>query len=239
MGEYIDKLTAVSQATDEVVELSALEKVKEYFRTINGKKVRVKGHTRKGDGPNHRADMNYAQRSQAAFDKGPTALDKVKDALLGSETTAIDKKVRQDVKNEKQARRRGEKPPMIEGARPSSRKSTDHALFGSDAAKKHFAVDSNYDDWEDKFVSGPHKGKTAAQAFADIQKKPAPSKASPGTGKPAFQAAEAARAKTEVPPLGSLSNAEDDEFQKLRKRLGSLTPAEEARYKALKAKASK
>lgn len=70
MGENIDKL----KAAEEVVALAAIERVKDYFRTINGKKVKITGHTRKGDGPNHRADMNVADRM--AGQQRPDAVEK-------------------------------------------------------------------------------------------------------------------------------------------------------------------
>lgn len=170
MGEYIDKLNVA----EEVVELAALERVKEYYRTINGKKVHVSGHSRKGDGPNHRADMNAAG------------------------------------------------------------KSADHLLFGP--SKQNFsqrADASGYKDTPMK-VSIPKSSKASTDAETAAYQEHARERAKRQS---AFQAAEAARAKNEVPPQGSLSKSENDEFQSLHKRLGKLTAAEEARYKALKAKA--
>lgn len=50
MGEYLDKLVPETTA------LSAIQKVQEYYRTgASGGKVPVKGHLRRGDGPEHRA----------------------------------------------------------------------------------------------------------------------------------------------------------------------------------------
>lgn len=55
MGEYFDKVKA--QYDPDVVELSALERVKSYTRRVNGKEVHVSEHGRRGDGPSHRADF--------------------------------------------------------------------------------------------------------------------------------------------------------------------------------------
>jgi hypothetical protein len=68
MGEYLDKLTA----SEEVVALGAIEKVMSYYRTVNGKKVKVSAHARKGDGPNHRADTKASMGEyKRQYDKTP------------------------------------------------------------------------------------------------------------------------------------------------------------------------
>jgi hypothetical protein len=63
MGEALDKLVAAQQT--ELLELSALERVKSYRRKVNGREVQVSAHTRKGDGPGKAEEGKYATSERA------------------------------------------------------------------------------------------------------------------------------------------------------------------------------
>lgn len=64
MGEYIDRLTAA-----QLLELSALERVKSYTRKVHGKPVQVSAHTRHGDGSGKATAGRYVDNGKQ-FQKG-------------------------------------------------------------------------------------------------------------------------------------------------------------------------
>lgn len=136
MGEHIDKLKL--QLDPDVVELGAIERVKSYYRTINGKKVKVSEHSRKGDGPNHRADMN-ASRRQSAFDSAGSDQRDTTTKLVDKYSTMHDAELAAQIEQLKTSSDRADKTALqlaLEEQR-SRRKAESHSRVFGLLEKKH------------------------------------------------------------------------------------------------------